>query len=659
MNTLRHAAGKVEAILGSRGVILMLGAEPTCVPRNPKGAEWNCEATGPTKLDHARRLASALIRHEFRGGIVVFAPGKLYPGEINPRWALHVVACRDGRPLARVRPGKRKATAATARAVAARIARTLGVAAGPQELRDPWHAGAPVHVLPLDHAASGWESPPWRWPSKSELLHAEGPAGLRLPWDRAKGHGSRRALTVGCREGRIEIFLPPLLQVAWSELVGVVDRCVPPELACDLAGYLPEDAAGDWQSLTLSADPGVLEINLPPCADWAAYDRWLRVLDRAQRAAGLRTWKVARDGREIGTGGGHHLLFGGAQGEEHPFYTRPGWVASILRFWQHHPSLAYLFTGSYVGAASQAPRADESGKSLWDLEMVCRWLEDLPPGADHREAVAGALIHLHSDASGNTHRAEISFDKFWNTRFPGGTRGLIEFRALESLPRVEWASALGLLWRALAAHLLARPFRSALREFGDSLADRWLLPSFLREDFRAVLADLEAGGLALPTKIFQEIWDWRFPLVLRTSDGLTARRALEAWPLLCETPLEGGNTSRFVDTSVERLEFLADEDFVRRHKLRVNGRALPMRPWRDGLYLAGLRYRASAWHPSLHPGMPVQLPLICEIEGKDRRRGFLLRDPGAKFRPSAAKPVRGEPCRRANPGHFCCDLRLP
>jgi uncharacterized protein (DUF2126 family) len=423
---------------------------------------------------------------------------------------------------------------------------------------------------------------------------------------------------------------------------------------------VPEDTAGLWRSVVIAADPGVLEINLPPCADVAAYDKWLRVLDRAQKTAGLRTWKAGADGRQAGTGGGHHLLFGGASMETNPFFTRPGWIASMLRFWQHHPSLAYLFTGCYVGSSSQAPRPDESGKDLQDLEMACSWLEDLPPGRDHRGMITNTLIHLHSDASGNTHRAEMSFDKFWNTRFPGGMRGLIEFRAIESLPKVGWASAVAALWCALAAHLLARPFRCALRNFGNSLHDRFFLPSVLRRDLAEVLGELQAAGLALDEKPFREIWQWRFPVLLDSGDGLVVRRALEAWPLLSETPLDGGTTSRFVDASMERIEFCAEAAFARGHKLRVNGRPLPLQRWAEGKRLAGLRFRTSALHPSLHPGLAVQLPLVLEIEGDGRVRRFAMRERGGDFRSvrgGAATP-RGQACRRNDPDGWTFDLRL-
>jgi hypothetical protein len=131
---------------------------------------------------------------------------------------------------------------------------------------------------------------------------------------------------------------------------------------------------------------------------------------------------------------GFHFLFGGVSIEQNPFFSRPQWLASILRFWQHHPSLSYLFTGPYVGTSSQAPRPDESRNALLDLELAYRQLENLP-GRDSRQEIHELLRHLHTDVSGNTHRSKTSFDKFWSP--PNGDLGLIEFRAIESLPSAE------------------------------------------------------------------------------------------------------------------------------------------------------------------------------------------------------------------------------
>ncbi len=657
---MKKTAAAVERVFLRHGIVLTLGAEPTCVPLRPEGAEWNFAATGPSKLRYARRLAAALATTALPGAATVFAPGKLYPGEVNPRWALHVLARTDGQPLFAARRGRRAATPMDVRKFFNLLVRRLGIAARPQKLPGGSRRVGAAWVLPLDHTRDRWRSPPWRWEREAHLLGAEGPAGLRLPWDRAHGRGSRRALTVQITGRCLEIFLPPLRQAAWTELLAAVEAAIPSGLAADLSGYMPEDEAGIWRGVVLSADPGVLEINLPPCRDWQEYDGWLRALERAQQAAGLRSWKLGRDGRPGGTGGGHHLLFGGETVDTNPFFTRPGWVASLLRFWHHHPSLAYLFTGCYVGASSQAPRPDESGKSVADLEMACAWLESLPPGRDHRRAITDTLIHLQSDASGNTHRSEMSFDKFWNTQFPGGTRGLIEFRALESLPRAGWASAVSLLWRALAAYLLDHRCRTPLRDFGSALHDQWFLPFFLWSDFCSVLAELASAGIELDEKIFRAIWNWRFPIVFQGA-GLTVRRALEAWPLLCETPLEGGMTSRFVDTSIERLEFVADRNFARHQALRVNGRPLPLRAVSDGLFVAGLRYRSSALHPSLHPGFPVQMPLVLEIGKADSAKAHVLAAGSTGFRPAKCTmplPSVGDPVRASSAEAWTFDLRL-
>ena len=656
----RHAL--VEDILGKHGVVLTLGAEPTCVPLEPLGPEWSVSATGPTKLIHARNLARALVEQSMPGALTVFAPGKTYPGEVNPRWALNLLARRDGGALITRRETGRTASPRDARAFLRRLATRLRIKTTPIELPDPSHPGSLAHIIPIDGDGRVWNSPVWKFPVGTALIQAEGPAGLRLPLQVLVTDGARRALTVEVLNGRLDIFLPPLLQEPWIALLEAVDASLPQGIDCDFSGHVPEDFLSVWHSVVIAADPGVLEINLPPCVTWEEYDNWLLRLDAAQDTVGLRTWKAGVARSSEGTGGGHHLVFGGPSVERNPFFTRPDWLVSILRFWQRHPSLAYLFTGCYVGPSSQAPRPDESGKSLWDLEMAYAWLEQLPRGEDHRMAIAETLLHLHSDTSGNTHRAEISFDKFWNTLFPGGSRGLVEFRAIESLPRREWASAVARLWISLAAHLLAKPFRSPLHDFGDTLHDRFFLPTVLWADFEEVLAHLGRGGFAMDVDIFRAIRDWRFPLLLETPDGIRVRRGLEGWPLLCETPIEGGSTSRFVDTSMDRLEFSAPAKIADQHVLRINGRELPLCEWRDGIRLSGLRCRRSARHPSLHPGMPVQFPLILEIEGPAGTRAFILRADAVGFTKLPRKepvPPRGATCRRANAGHLSFDLRLP
>ncbi len=669
---MKALADEIERRLRAEGVALTMGGEPTYVPDEPTGSEWNVTAVGPTKLRYAYLLARALIAHRLPGAVTLFSPGKHYPGETNPRWVVNLVWERDGRALApqpKVRPVRRTSPAAVRQMVHA-VAAGLGLEAS-DWLRgmDRAEPKRPVWVLPLDHDDSrGWFTERWRFrgrlAKRVTLVNTEGPAGLRLPLGDLPPETLRRALTVEWRDGALRCFLPPLTQEPFrllAALIAVEGGAIGlvRDATLFLEGYLPLNSDENWERLGLTADPGVLEVNLPPCETWAEYDGWMHALEHTAATCGMRSWKMdPYRGVPGGTGGGNHLLFGGASLDANPFFARPGWVASLLRFFQAHPCLAYLFTGSYVGSSSQAPRPDESGRDLSDLELAYAHLASLPPG-DHRARIGETLRHLHTDTSGNTHRSEISFDKFWDPAGGAAALGLVEFRALESLPHARWMSAVALLWRALLAHTLAHESSPHLVPRGETLHDAYFLPSPLWHDLEGVLGRLAERDLPVEELRAElaEIWEWRFARLL-SAEGIVVRRACEGWPLLSETPLEGGSTSRFVDTSLERLEI----SFVGRPedapKLRVNGRALHLLEFPDGSFGCGLRYRRTAWHPSLHPGIPPQLPLLLELSRSGRSRTFALTLEHPHFRESAEHAPRGVACRRAGGALLTYDLRL-
>jgi len=673
---LSAIAEKIEAVFAQHGVVLTLGGEPTYVPENPDGPEWTVTALGPTKLDYAYKLVAALRQQSLPHAVDFYCPGKSYPGELNPRWAITLVWNRDGTPLvpALAQPTKsQKAKKPDPSDFRTHLLKRLALETGWLRAIDPFDEERGVWVLPLDYEDGAFVTEDWALGPDITLLRTDGPAGLRLPLQELPAEARRRALTVELRDNTLHLFLPPLAQ---SGFLALVEACATTLHECKFgpacfAGYVPSDEADRWIKLGIAADPGVIEINLPPCATWTEYRDWLATLERAAVPAGLRSFKQFADGEQLGTGGGNHLLIGGPSLDAHPLFSRPRWVTSILRYWQHHPSLSYLFTGQYVGASSQAPRPDEGATALYDLEMAYRFLEELPPG-DHRYLISETLRHLHTDASGNTHRSETSFDKFWNVAFDGGCRGLIEFRAVESFPCAEWMSAVALLWRALTARLLDTPFLAPLVEHGDALHDRYFLPGGLIADFDEVLADLRAAGFDLPRATYAAIIDWRCPVMLESETGLIVRKALEGWPLLCETPLEGGSTSRFVDTSIERLEFTAPAGI----RVFVQGRELPLgssssvspsssssREKIEGEgepYRAGLRYRRSALYPCLHPGVPVQLPLFIAIETATARETWRLDAQRRVFTrcPDADAPAIAAPCRKLREDLVTYDLRL-
>lgn len=663
-------AREIERRFAAADVRLTLGGEPTLLPNEPKGSEWSYAAIGETKLSYARKFVTRLLEDRMQGGLPVFSPGKLYPGEVNPRWAINVLANRDGSPVLDI-PKRRKApTPESLRTFRRHLQEALGI-------RDTWlrceetnGGNHPAWVLPLDYHEGDWRSQPWPLSeSQRRLIPADGPAGLRLPLNELPEEITRRALTLQIEEKELALFLPPLIQEGFLSLLETIRRVCETEVpgTFRFQGVVPEDAEERWIVAKAAADPGVLEINLPPCAGWEEYAGWMETVQTCGAAIGMRTWKYKPGDFPEGTGGGNHLLFGAPSVDENPFFTRPGWLARFLSFFQRHPALAYAFTGCYVGASSQAPRADESARDLYDLEMAYRFIEELPEGEDHRAIINETVKHLHNDMTGNAHRAEISFDKFWNPGWPAGCLGLIEFRAIESLPKPEQSSAVALLWLAIAAYTLSAGKRLPLHPFRRTLHDRYFLPAFIWQDLERIFEELREAGLELNPGLYRDCWEWRFPVLLEAGPAgrkLVVRRAHESWPLLSETPIDGGTTSRFVDTSLRRLEFLAEPGFTESSRIFVNGRELRLQTL-DGIGpIAGLRYRHSRLHPSLHPGIPVELPLevrITDLSGNETLLAFRLDGKSPTFRRARhPKPWTKKlpPIRTHKKGEITADLRL-
>jgi len=674
-------AEEIQRRLTDAGIQLTLGGEPTLVPLNPEGAEWSVAADGPTKLGYAYALAEELRRRHWPGSTLMLCPGKRYEGEVNPRWALRLLRHVSGRGIAPWPTAAGRALQPDAAlAWLEQLGRQLQLSLHPVELADPLDPQRRIWALSLWETETGeLAAAPWPLaPELRQLSTASGPAGLRLPLEHLPPDRPRQVLTLELDPEGWGLFLPPLARQPLEQLLQATAHAAhcplrgTPLAEPKLSGVLPLDSDGHWEVLGLTADPGVLEVNLPPCRGWQPYQEWLELLETAGAAAGLRSWKQGTAGRIEGTGGGNHLLWGGPSLEENPFFRRPAWLVGILRYWQHHPCLAYLFTGNCVGPASQAPRPDEALGGLFDLELAYRLLERLEhnaPEADHRGLIGETLRHLHADRSGNNHRSEISVDKLWNPGVPAGCLGLIEFRAVESMPHASWMGAVALLWSALAAMLLdpaRRPL--ALRAWGRDLHERALLPTALAADLQAVLAELEQAGLPLDPAPFEAIWNWRFPQLLHWKQGeatLELRDALEPWPLICDVPREGGFTSRFVDASLRRIELIASPELQARYSLWLNGRPLP---WPEGAL--AVRYRQHRLYPCLHAGIAPHLPLQLELRPRHRAAATAAAVPIARWQLLDANgpftgtdgeppwPTTAEPWALA-PGSDCIvDLRL-
>src|SRR5215475_15193568 len=103
-------ADEIENRFRANGIALTMGGEPTYVPEDCSGAEWNITAVGPTKLRYATSLARELIERVVPGAVAMFSPGKLYPGETNPRWVVNLL-WSPGERLAAAAARSRRPTA--------------------------------------------------------------------------------------------------------------------------------------------------------------------------------------------------------------------------------------------------------------------------------------------------------------------------------------------------------------------------------------------------------------------------------------------------------------------------------------------------------------------------------------------------------------------
>lgn len=514
-----------------------------------------------------------------------------------------------------------------------RYARGAAAAAATDDLaRVPYQHGAPPHTpsalrmqrpgtMQATHAALPPAEDNARFPQRFQSAHWVTRTALCVEARDPRRANGPQAEKQGSASGILYVFMPPLAFLEdYVDLLAAVEATTE-ELGVQivLEGYPPPRDAR-LKLLQVTPDPGVIEVNIHPAANWAELVEHTEFLYDAAFQTRLTAEKFMTDGRHTGTGGGNHFVMGGATPADSPFLRRPEVLASLLLYWHNHPSLSYLFSGLFIGPTSQAPRVDEArNDQVYELEIALREI------ARHRERdgehmapwrVDRTLRNILIDVTGNTHRSEFSIDKLYSPDSPTGRLGLLELRAFEMPPHARMSIVQQLLLRALVARFWDAPYAAPATRWGTELHDRFLLPTFVRMDFDDVIAEMRQAGFAFDAAWFAPHFEFRFPRVGQVQAmgvELSLRTALEPWHVMGEEGAIGG-TVRYVDSSLERIEVRVTGLNQSRYAVTVNGRVLPLQPTGvAGEYVAGVRYKA--WNPpsALHPSIPAHAPLTFDI----------------------------------------------
>ncbi len=426
----------------------------------------------------------------------------------------------------------------------------------------------------------------------------------------------KTALCIEAREGVLYLFLPPLTYLEhYLDLVASIEATAAKlNMPVRIEGYEPPR---DYrmERLVVSPDPGVIEVNIHPAANWKELVRIIDTLYEQAHLSRLGTEKFMLDGRHTGTGGGNHITIGGSTPSDSPLLRRPDLLRSLVTFWQHHPGLSYLFSSAFIGPTSQAPRIDEGrDERLYEMEIAFSQVPE--EGFIPFWIVDRIFRHLLTDITGNTHRSEFCIDKLYSPDSSSGRLGILEFRAFEMPPHKQMSLVQMLLIRALVAWFWKKPYKHGLVRWGTELHDKFMLPYYVRQDIKDVVKGLNEAGYPFQEEWFAPFLEFRFPHYgrVRLQDiELEVRMGIEPWHVLGEEAT-GSGTARYVDSSLERIQVRLTGMNGSRYVLLCNGNRVPLRETGvKGEYVCGLRYRA--WQPpsALHPTIGVDTPLAFDI----------------------------------------------
>jgi uncharacterized protein (DUF2126 family) len=635
-----------DAQIAALGLTIWAGSEPTFTDRFAQSPEWLSQALGGDKAQRAEALLGGICRR-FPGSVVLRSVGRQYPGEERPRWNFGLYRRRDEVPLWKgpldpvltasetpIESGHPFDLDDWAGALSSAL-EVRGFAVSAVATDDPQQRRLLVRIdtdVPLPEAADA------RLTDASVHDRTTPPSGLRDELAEAGAYlFILRAQEVeGRATARVELpmfnqvplFLAVLECVAQAARTRDLSNLV-------LAGHPPPvDDTVEWTTVT--PDPAVIEVNSAPSVDAEQFLRCSREIYAAAAEQGLAPYRLYFNGTVADSGGAGQITLGGPSPEAGPFLQEPRLLPRLVRFFNRHPAMSYLYSHDFVGSTGQSVRADERGTDAFDELGLALALLDRQPELSP-ELLWHSLSSFLCDAAGNSHRAEMNIEKLWNPFLAGrGKLGLVEFRALRMQHTPERATALVCLLRGITAMLARGRYTLPLMDWGRELHERFALPFYLEQDLDAVLKTLASAGLGLGEAIQavlhrEEFRQWG-QLAL-PGCTLEVRRALEFWPLLGDaaSPEQGGS-SRLVDASTARVELRlrpgeGKESAWHDWQVLVAGVDLPMRQERDGhgpLKVFGLRYRSFVPGWGLHPGLGAQSPVQLLLRHPDHASDYVV-----------------------------------
>ena len=307
------AGDRADAVLSAAQLSAWIGGEPTFTAReHQQEEEWQGGALGEDKWRRGRALAATLRDRLASGGVVLHRMGKHYPGESRPRWALDVIARRDGGELWPTRDLVDTGRIGEAERFARALADALAVApALHAAFEDPWEVLRAEAALPpaIDPRTAGLDDPEERRHLAQIMSRGVGSAvGYVLPLARTT---TRAWMTDQWTFRRGELFLVPGDSPIGLRLpLGALGPGLAPSLWADApiiddprtdeddldalkqpkrVTHAPHGTASAGVRTALAIEPreGQLWVFVPPVPSFEDFCELVGAIDRARAATGI------------------------------------------------------------------------------------------------------------------------------------------------------------------------------------------------------------------------------------------------------------------------------------------------------------------------------------------------------------------------------------